>query len=189
MERKAHWVSVGSVTVGTGHVEDYVYGFLVSVFYVARLAEGMEDLGSDVGEDAGALGGDAIADEEKQEPGQEVVDVIGGAEFGELIEKIGGKVVGIALALAEASVTEAEAGTGVQDAELAGTARAGALLATDSALRFAPFAIAPFAMALGKLGKLGGGQVLRRNGVRCCFLHERTSKKGWRGVYPPRCDG
>jgi hypothetical protein len=148
---------------------------------VARLAEGVEDLGGDVGEDAGALGGDAIADEEKQEPGQEVVDVIGGAEFGELIEKIGGKVVRIFLALAKAGVTEAETGTGVQGAELAGTARAGALLATDSALRFAPFAIAPFAMVLGKLGK---GQVLRRNGVRCCFLHERTSKKGWRGVYP-----
>jgi hypothetical protein len=99
--------------VGAGHVEDYVYRFVVSVFYVARLAEGVEDLGGDIGEDAGALGGDAIADEEKQEPGQEIVDVIGGAEFGELIEKIGGKVVGIVLALAEAGVTEAEAGTGV----------------------------------------------------------------------------
>jgi hypothetical protein len=149
--------------VGAGHVDDYVYGFLVSVFYVARLAEGVQKLGSDVGEDAGALGGDAIADEKEQEPGQEVVDVIGGAEFGELIEKIGGKVVGILLALAEASVTEAEAGTGVQDAELAGTARAGTLLTTNSALRFTPFA-----MALGKLGNLGGGvwQVLRRERVR-----------------------
>jgi hypothetical protein len=166
--------------VGAGDVEDYVYGFLVSVFYVARLAEGVEDLGGDVGEDAGALGGDAIADEKKQEPGQELVDVIGGAEFSELVEKIGGKVVRIFLALVETGVTEAETGTGVQDAELAGTARAGALLATDSALRFAAFAIA--------LGKLGKGQVLRRERVRCCFLHERTSKKGWRGVYPSRCE-
>jgi len=129
------------------------------VFYVAHLAEGVEDLSGDVGEDAGALGGDTIADEEEREPGQEVVDIIGGAEFGELIEKIGGKVVRILLALAEAGVTEAEAGTGVQGAELAETARAGTLLATDSALRFAPFAmdsfaITPFAMALGKLGKL-----------------------------------
>jgi hypothetical protein len=75
---------------------------------VADLAEGAEELGGDVGEDAGALGGDAIADEEKQEPGEELVDVIGGVEFGELIEKVGGKVVGVLLALAEASVTEAE---------------------------------------------------------------------------------
>jgi hypothetical protein len=81
--------------IGAGDVEDYVYGFLVSVFYVAHLAEGVEDLGGDVGEDAGALGGDAIADEKKQEPGQELVDVIGGAEFSELVEKIGGKVVRI----------------------------------------------------------------------------------------------
>ena len=79
-------------------------------------------------------------------------------EFGELIEKVGGKVVGVFLAVAEAGVTEAEAGAGVQSAELAGTAHTGALLATDGTLRFAPFA-----MALGKLGK---GQILRRERVR-----------------------
>jgi hypothetical protein len=108
-------------------------------------------LGSDVGEDAGALGGDAIADEEKQEPGQELVDFIDRVEFGELIEKVGGMVVGVLLALAEAGVTEAETGAGIPDGELTGTACTGALLATDSALRPAPFAIA-----------LGKGQVLRR---------------------------
>jgi len=51
---------------------------------MADFAEGTEELGSDVGEDAGALGGDAIADEEKQEPCEELVDFIGGAEFGDL---------------------------------------------------------------------------------------------------------
>jgi hypothetical protein len=133
---------------------------------VADLAEGAEELGGDVGEDASAFGGDAIADKEKQEPGQELVDVIGRVEFGELIEKIGGKVVGVLLALAEAGVTETESGAGIADGELTGTACTGALLATDSALcpanpfgtqtaRFAPFSMAPFAVALGKLGKLG----------------------------------
>jgi hypothetical protein len=117
---------------------------------MADLAERAEELGSDVSEDAGALGGDAIADEEKQEPGQELVDLIGGVEFGELIEKVGGKVVGVLLAVAEAGVTEAETGAGIPHGELARMARTGALLATDSALRFG----------------LGKGQVLRRERVR-----------------------
>ena len=125
----------GSVADGAGAVQDDVYWFFVSGFYVADLAQGAEELSGDVGEDASALGGDAIADEEKQEPGQELVDFIGGVEFGELIEKVGGKVVGVLLAVAEARVTEAETGAGVHDAELARTARAGALLAMGQVLR------------------------------------------------------
>jgi hypothetical protein len=127
---------------------------------MAHLAEGAEELGSDVGEDASALCGDAIADEEKQEPGQEFVDLIGGVEFGELIEKVGGKVVGVLLAVAEADVTEAEAGAGIPDGELTRMASAGSLLAADGALR-----PAPYAAALGKLGR-GEAQVLRRERVR-----------------------
>jgi len=122
-------------TVAARAVHDDGDGFVVRVLYVADLADGAEELGSDVGEDAGALGGDAIADEEKQEPGEELVDLIGGVEFGELIEKVGGKVVGVLLAVAEARVTEAETGAGVHDAELARTARAGALLAMGQVLR------------------------------------------------------
>jgi hypothetical protein len=121
--------------VGAGHVEDDVDGFVVGVFSVADLAEGAEELGGDVSEDAGALGGDAIADKEKQEPGQELVDLIGGVEFGELIEKVGGKVVGVLLAVAEAGVTEAEAGAGIPGGELTRTARTGALLAMGQILR------------------------------------------------------
>jgi hypothetical protein len=143
---------------------------------MADLAEGAEELGSNVGEDAGALGGDAIADEEKQQPGQELVDLIGGVEFGELVEKVGGKVVGVHLAVAEAGVTEAETRAGIPDAELARMARTGALLTTDGGLRPAdpsgtqtarpaPLAVAPFAIALGKLGR-GDRQVLRRERVR-----------------------
>jgi hypothetical protein len=156
-------VSIGSVADGARGVHDDGDGLVVGIFYVADLAEGAEELGGDVGEDAGALGGDAIADEEKQEPGQELVDVIDGVEFGELIEKVGGKVVRVLLVVAEAGVTEAETGAGISDGKLTGMACTGALLATDSALRLARFAI-----ALGKLGKLGGGngQVLRRERVR-----------------------
>ena len=102
---------------------------------MADLAEGAEELGSNVGEDAGALGGDTIADKEKQEPGEELVDLIGGVEFGELIEKVGGEVVGVLLALAEAGVTEAEAGAGIPGGELTRMARTGALLATRQVLR------------------------------------------------------
>jgi hypothetical protein len=158
----------GLVAHGARAVEDYFYRFIVRLFYMADLAEGAEELGSDVGEDASALGGDAIADEEKQEPGEELVDLIGGVEFGELIEEVGGKIVGVLLALAEAAVTEAETGTGIADGELAGTACTGALLATDGAFRSAPLAVAPLAIALGKLSKLGRGdrQVLRRERVR-----------------------
>jgi hypothetical protein len=155
---------LGSVAAGTGGIfEGDGDGLVVGIFYVADLAEGAEKLGGDVGEDASALGGDAIADEEKQEPGQELVDLVGGVEFGELIEKVGGKVVRVLLVVAEAGVTEAETGAGIPDGKLTGMACTGALLATDSALRLARFAI-----ALGKLGKLGGGngQVLRRERVR-----------------------
>jgi hypothetical protein len=149
--------------LGTRGVHDDGDGFVVRVFDVADLAERAEKLGGDVSEDAGALGGDAIADEEKQEPGEELVDLIGGVEFGELIEKVGGKVVGVLLALAEAGVTETETGAGIPDGELTRMARTGVLFATDGALQFAPFAI-----ALGELSKLGSGdrQVLRRERVR-----------------------
>jgi hypothetical protein len=137
---------------------------------VADLAQGAEELGGDVGEDAGALGGDAIADEEKQEPGQELVDFIGGVEFGEIIEKVGGEVVGVLLALTEAGVTEAESGAGIADGELTRTACTGALLATDGALRRAPFAIVLRKLGRGVDGALrfapGKGQVLRRERVR-----------------------
>jgi hypothetical protein len=157
-------------------VQDDVYWFFVSGFYVADLAQGAEELSGDVGEDASALGGDAIADEEKQEPGQELVDFIGGVEFGELIEKVGGKVVGVLLALAEAGVTEAESGVGIADGELTRAACTGALLATDCALRpanpsgtqtasLAPLTVTPFAVGLGRQRR-AERQVLRRERVR-----------------------
>jgi hypothetical protein len=152
-------------TVGTRGVHDDGDGFVVGVFSMAHLAERAEELGSNVGENTGAFGGDAIADKEKQEPGEELVDLIGGVEFGELVEKVGGEVVRVFLALAETGVTEAETGAGIPGRELARMACAGPLLATDGALRPGPFAMAPFVIALGKLGR-AEGQVLRRERVR-----------------------
>ncbi len=118
----------------------------------------MEELGGDVGEGASTLGGDAIVDQEKQELGEKLIDFIGGMEVRDLVEKFGGKVVGILLGRAETGVAEAEAGTGVQDRELTGTSRTGAMTAQR--------------------------QVLRRDGDRCCLQHDRPRKKDGGGVPP-----
>jgi hypothetical protein len=125
-------------------VADDFDGFVfLGFFHEAHQTEGVEELGGDVGEGASALGGDAIADQEKQEFGEELVDFIGSMEIRGLVEKFSGKVVSILFGCAETGMTEAEAGTGVQDRELTGTARAGAMTAKR--------------------------QVLRRDGDRCCF--------------------
>jgi hypothetical protein len=125
-------------------VADDFDGFVfLSFFHEAHQTEGVEELGGDVGKGAGALGGDAIADQEKQEFGEKLVDFIGSMELRELVEKFSGKVVRVFLGFAETGMTETEAGTGVQDRELTGTTRAGAMTAKR--------------------------QVLRRDGDRCCF--------------------
>ena len=50
---------------------------------------------SDVGQDGGAARGDAALGDEDKEPGQELVDVDGGVELGELGEEFRGEVEGI----------------------------------------------------------------------------------------------
>jgi hypothetical protein len=143
------------VPLGSRAAEDDFDGLVFLVFFhKAHLAEGVEELGGDIGEDTGSLGGDAIADEEEQEPCEELVDLIGGVEFGEFIEKVGGEVVRILFGYVVTRVTKAEAGTGVQNMELAGTALAGAMTTKDGGLGCARFAVV--------LGKLGGaaGKVL-----------------------------
>jgi hypothetical protein len=146
--------------VGARGVHDDGDGFVVGVFSVADLTEGAEELGSNVGEDAGALGGNAIADEEKQEPCEKLVDLIEGVEFGELVEKVGREVVGILLAVVEAGMAEAETGAGIPDGEPTRMTCTGALLATDSAFRLAAFSVSQV-----KLGR-GDRQVLRRERVK-----------------------
>jgi hypothetical protein len=94
-------------------VPDDLGGFVsLRLFHEAHQADGVGELGGDVGEAASALGGDAIADQEKQEFGEELVSFIGSMEVRDLIEKVGGKVVRVLFGYAETGVTEAEAGTG-----------------------------------------------------------------------------
>ena len=58
---------------------------------------GMEELVGDVGEDGGAAGGDAAFGDEKEEAGEELVDVDGGVELGEFGYEVGGEVFGVVL--------------------------------------------------------------------------------------------
>jgi hypothetical protein len=147
------------VAIGARAVADDFDGFVfLGFFHEAHQAEGVEELGGDVGEGASTLGGDAIANQEKQEFGEELVDFIGSMEVRDLVEKFGGKVVRVLFGCAETGVAEAEAGTGVQDGELTWAARAGAMTAKR--------------------------QVLRRDGDRCCLQHDRPRKKDG-GGYPP----
>jgi len=91
-------------------VADDFDGFVfLSFFHEAHQTEGVEEPGGDVGKGASALGGDAIADQEKQEFGEELVDFIGSMELRDLVEKFGGKVVRILFGCAETGMTEAEA--------------------------------------------------------------------------------
>lgn len=128
-----------SVAVRARTVEDDLHGLVFLVFFhEAHQAEGVEKLGGDVGEDAGTLGGDAVAYQEEQEPGQELVDLIGGVKLRELPEEIVGKILGIFLGDAETGVAEAEAGSGVHDGELAGASGAGEMATPNGGVRNAP---------------------------------------------------
>jgi hypothetical protein len=118
--------------IGARSVHDDGDGFVVGVLYVADLAERAEELGGDVGENAGTLGGDAIADEEKQEPGEELVDLIGGVEFGELIEKFDGKIHGVGRGGLRLGVAETKSGVRVRDGKLAAAAVVGVMAATGA---------------------------------------------------------
>jgi hypothetical protein len=58
-------------------------------------AVGVEELVGDVSQDSGASRRDAAFGEEDEEAGEELVDVDGGVELGELGEELGGEVEGI----------------------------------------------------------------------------------------------
>jgi hypothetical protein len=76
---------------------------------------GVEELVGDVGEYGGAARGDAAFGDEDEEASEELVDVHGGIEWGELGEEVGGEVFGVGLHGQRAGVTEAEIGLGIQD--------------------------------------------------------------------------
>jgi len=85
----------------------------------------------DVGEDGGAARGDAVLSEEDHEFGEEVMNLGGGVELGEVAGEGGGEVGvgGIGLLLLEAGMAKAETGMRVQDVQTATAAFAGEMAA------------------------------------------------------------
>ncbi len=79
---------------------------------------------SDVGQDGGATGGDAAFGDENEEAGEELVDVNGGVELGELGEKVGGEVFRVILwrlgrGRDQGGVAKTEVGASIQNSETA----------------------------------------------------------------------
>ena len=66
----------------------------------------------DVGEDGGAAGGDFVLREEKEQAGEEVVDLGGGGEVVEVDGEGGDDFRGVGLVCRKRSVCRAEAGVG-----------------------------------------------------------------------------
>ena len=100
----------GAVAVGAGHVEDDLGG--LGVFFFGDGGEGAEELVGDVGEDGGAAGGDFVLREEKEQAGEEVVDLGGRGEVVEVDGEGGGDFGGVGLVCGKRSVGWAEAGVG-----------------------------------------------------------------------------
>jgi len=118
---------VGPVTLRARHIVDDSDGLLVSgIGFEDDSALGMEELVGDVGEDGGAAGGDAAFGDEKEEAGEELVDVDGGVELelGELGEKVGGEVFRVILwrlgrGRDQGGVAKTEVGASIQNSETA----------------------------------------------------------------------
>jgi hypothetical protein len=89
---------VGSVTLGTREVKDPLLGLVLGgLGFEGDGAVGVEELVGDVTKDGGAARGDAAFGNKDQEPCEELVDVNGGLELGELGEKFGGEVFRVVL--------------------------------------------------------------------------------------------
>jgi len=93
--------------------------------------KGAEEELIDVGEDGGTARGDAVLREEDHEFGEEIMNLGGGVELGEVAGEGGGEVAvgGIGLLILEAGMAKAETGMRVQDAQTATTAFAGEMAA------------------------------------------------------------
>jgi hypothetical protein len=95
---------VGSVTLGTREVKDPLLGLVLGgLGFEGDGAMGVEELVGDVGQDGSAAGGDATFGDEGEKAGEELVDVEGGVELGELREEFPGEVEGIIWRLLESS--------------------------------------------------------------------------------------
>lgn len=95
--------------------------------------QGTEEEVADVGEDRCAPGGDAVLGQEDEEVGEDLVDVVGGLEGGELADELGGEVFGFGLFFEGTGVGVAEAGGGIRDGQAAAATSGSEVLAAGVA--------------------------------------------------------
>src|SRR6266851_781032 len=134
MERVRHGM-VRSVTNGARHIEYELLGpAVLRVGFVSDGGEGAEEEIADVGEDSGAARGNAILRKKAEEIGQDLVEVRGGLEFGELAEEVSGEVGILEAVRAGEDVFGAETGGGAGDGVAATAAGAGTVLATGQVI-------------------------------------------------------
>ena len=145
------------VELGARQVEDDLLGLGVDFSFEG--AVGMEELVGDEGENRSAARGDAAAGDLNEEAGEELLNVLGGREFGGLSgEKIGGEVFEVAGSLrerrAEAEMARTESGLGQQTGKTATLAIGVVILA-----------------AHGIVLRRGGRDFQRETGVNGCGVH------------------
>ena len=99
------------------------------VFFGVNGAVAVQELVGDVRQNGGTARGDAAFRDEDQESGEELVDLGGRLECGELSEEVGREIVGVGLDGLRPDMPETETGLSVQDAETALAAVAGVMAA------------------------------------------------------------
>lgn len=82
---------------GIGRGEDDGGDVVVVGDFAVDGRKGTEEEVADVGENGSAPGGDAVLGQEDEEVGEDLVDVVGGLEGGELADELGGEVFGFGL--------------------------------------------------------------------------------------------
>ena len=118
------------VPFGTRKIDDDLLWLIggLRVHFVLDSGESTEKEISDVGEDGGAAGGNAVLGEQAEEIREDLVDVRSGVELRELTDENGGEVGLFAAFLARLNVFGAEARGGVRSGVTATAAGAGAVL-------------------------------------------------------------
>jgi hypothetical protein len=92
------WHGMVRLTSGAGDLADFEHGDLfleLEEVFAVDSAVGMERLVGDVGQDGGAARENGAFVDELEESGEELVDVNGGVELGELREEFREEVEGI----------------------------------------------------------------------------------------------
>jgi hypothetical protein len=96
---------------------------------VVDVRERLEEQVAGVSDDGGAARGDAVAGDQEEKVGENVIDVQGGFEFGELANEFGGKIARSRGGRLEVGVFEAEIGRAAVEGE-ATAATAGVAMET-----------------------------------------------------------